>query len=276
MTSIKDASEMTTEQAEQVVKRLMKAKEAMDALAAAASNPSVGVGSAFRGHVGYGKMPLATHGPVWGELAKEYKGTWEEYPKTKAKVDDDFDPNTYATPWWVFRGVSKYLDLEFDVDVCASDNNHKVDDYLTEDVDGLNIDWSAYYNVAWCNSPYGRGLIQKWARKCADQGQGMVVVGLINVATDTKWFYEQVWKRAKKIVFVTGRIPFLHPTTGEETGANRYSQCFVVWAPGETEGGRPDVCNITLDELRHLGGEVVGGLTEEERQELELLIKEKA
>lgn len=72
-----------------------------------------------------------------------------------------FSSNTddWATPQWLFDELNK--EFHFDLDVCASDLNHKCENYFTKEMNGLEQKW---YGVVWCNPPYGRE-ISNWAKK---------------------------------------------------------------------------------------------------------------
>ncbi len=52
-------------------------------------------------------------------------------------------------------------EFNFDVDVCATDDNAKCSTYYTKEQDGLSIDWKG---VCWCNPPYGKE-IGRWVEK---------------------------------------------------------------------------------------------------------------
>ena len=54
----------------------------------------------------------------------------------------------WATPQAFF---DKYDEkFNFELDVCATDENAKCDNYFTEKIDGLTQDWAGYGNV-WMN-----------------------------------------------------------------------------------------------------------------------------
>lgn len=47
--------------------------------------------------------------------------------------------DNWATPQWLFDELDKTF--HFTLDVCASDENHKCDNYFTKESDGLKQDW---------------------------------------------------------------------------------------------------------------------------------------
>lgn len=95
-------------------------------------------------------------------------------------------------------------EFHFTLDVCATADNAKCDDYYTEAMDGLRLKWDG---IVWCNPPYGRN-INKWIKKAVNAALGgATVVMLLPARTDTKWFHELVYRRAE-IRFVRGRLKF--------------------------------------------------------------------
>lgn len=45
----------------------------------------------------------------------------------------------WATPQYLFDELDK--EFHFDIDACATDENHKCDVYYTKEQDGLKMDW---------------------------------------------------------------------------------------------------------------------------------------
>ena len=109
----------------------------------------------------------------------------------------------WETPEATFRKLDQ--EFGFDLDPCASDNNHKCEEYYTKEQDGLKQSWEG--RRVWCNPPYGR-QIAKWVEKAHQESQrGALVVMLIPARTDTKWFHEWIYGKAE-IRFIRGRIKF--------------------------------------------------------------------
>lgn len=65
----------------------------------------------------------------------------------------------WATPQSFFDDLNKEFD--FELDVCASDQNAKCPKYFTKSDDGLSQEWTG---KCWMNPPYGRD-IGKWVQK---------------------------------------------------------------------------------------------------------------
>ena len=70
---------------------------------------------------------------------------------------------TWETPIDFFNKLDSIF--KFELDVAASDDNHKCDKYYTEETDGLAQDWEG---VCWMNPPYGRHQI-KWIEKASEE-----------------------------------------------------------------------------------------------------------
>lgn len=59
-----------------------------------------------------------------------------------------------------------------------------------------------------CNPPYGRE-IGKWVKKCYEESKDCdVVVMLIPARTDTAYFHDYIYHKAKEIRFIRGRLHF--------------------------------------------------------------------
>ena len=60
-----------------------------------------------------------------------------------------------------------------------------------------------------CNPPYGRA-IPAWVRKCYEESRkpNTLVVMLIPARTDTSYFHDYIYHRAREIRFLRGRLHF--------------------------------------------------------------------
>ncbi len=60
-----------------------------------------------------------------------------------------------------------------------------------------------------CNPPYGRA-IAAWVRKCYDESRksDTLVVMLIPARTDTAYFHDYIYHKAREIRFLRGRVHF--------------------------------------------------------------------
>lgn len=112
--------------------------------------------------------------------------------------------DNWATPDDFYKKLND--EFNFNLDPCATDENHKCELYYTKDDDGLSQKWGGYR--VFCNPPYGRG-IGKWVEKAYKEAQqeDTLVVMLLPARTDTRWFHEYIYNKTE-IRFIKGRIKF--------------------------------------------------------------------
>lgn len=111
-----------------------------------------------------------------------------------------------GTPLPLFKSLCQYM-AGFDLDPCASKENHKCHNYYTIKDNGLEQEW---YGKVYMNPPYGLE-IPKWMEKAnREVGRGCKVVALIPGRVDTNWFHQYVLysKYLSELWFVKGRIKF--------------------------------------------------------------------
>ena len=111
----------------------------------------------------------------------------------------------WGTPQDFFNELNE--EFHFNLDPCALPFNAKCEKYFTPEDDGLKQDWSGYR--VFCNPPYGR-KIKYWVEKCYNESKkdNTLVVMLIPARTDTSYFHEFIYHKAKDIRFVKGRLKF--------------------------------------------------------------------
>lgn len=109
----------------------------------------------------------------------------------------------WSTPQDFFIELDK--EFEFDLDACASEENHKCEDYFTVKQDGLKQKWGG--RRVFCNPPYSK--ISEWVAKAfyETKSDNTLVVLLIPSRTDTKYFHDFIYGRSE-IRFVKGRLKF--------------------------------------------------------------------
>ncbi|MGV8965358.1 MAG: DNA N-6-adenine-methyltransferase [Cellulomonas sp.] len=157
------------------------------------------------------------------------------------------------------------LDAEFGfvVDVCASSTNHKTSVYFGLDHveadrrDGLAGDWaadaSALGGAVWMNPPYGRPIAHWMAKAVAAARAGAVVVTLVPVRADTKWWHEHVLATGAEVRYVRGRLTF-----GAATNTAAFASAVVIFRPSDVLGGPGPVGIIS----NHPVAQMVPGLPE--------------
>jgi len=108
----------------------------------------------------------------------------------------------WSTPQTFFDELDK--EFRFGLDVCATAENAKCENFFTEKLDGLKQNWKG---VCWMNPPYGRE-IGKWMAKAYESSQkGATVVCLVPSRTDTRWWHDCAMK-GDIIRFIKGRLKF--------------------------------------------------------------------
>lgn len=118
--------------------------------------------------------------------------------------------NEWETPHDLFNKLNKIYN--FTLDPCSTYKNHKCNKYYTIKEDGLKQDWSN--EVVFVNPPYERKVLKLWIKKCYEESlNGTTIVLLIPARTDTKYQHDIIFKYAKSIVFIKGRIKFINNKT---------------------------------------------------------------
>lgn len=111
---------------------------------------------------------------------------------------------------------------DFDLDPCSPINRPWAtarEHYNTLD-NGLTAPW---FGRVWCNPPYGLAAA-KWLARCADHGNA---VALIFARTETKMFFDHVWRKATALLFLEGRLYF-HHVDGTRAAANSGAPSVLV------------------------------------------------
>ena len=111
----------------------------------------------------------------------------------------------WATPKATFAELD--AEFNFNLDPCATPENAKCADFYTADNDGLAQNWGG--RRVFCNPPYGRA-IAAWVRKCYEESRkpDTLVVMLIPARTDTAYFHDYIYHKAREVRFIRGRLRF--------------------------------------------------------------------
>lgn len=111
----------------------------------------------------------------------------------------------WATPQSFFDDLNN--EFHFTLDPCATKANAKCNKFYTIDEDGLQQDWKG--EVVFCNPPYGK-MVSSWVRKCSQESKkpNTTVVALLPARTDTRYFHDYIYGKAKEIRFIKGRLKF--------------------------------------------------------------------
>lgn len=128
----------------------------------------------------------------------------------------------WATPRRLFDELN--AEFAFTLDVCATAENAKCENYYSPKQDGLQQAWSGR---CWMNPPYGRA-IKEWIKKAHQAARdGALVVCLLPAKTDTGWWHDYVMK-ASEIRFLRGRLYF-----NDGPGRCPFPCAVVVFRPGD-------------------------------------------
>lgn len=111
----------------------------------------------------------------------------------------------WYTPIDFYNELNK--EFNFNLDPCATDDNHKCNKYFTKADNGLIQDWGGYR--VFCNPLYGRKITETWVEKAYNEAQkkDTLIVMLLPARTDTKWFHNFIYHKAE-IRFIKGRLKF--------------------------------------------------------------------
>lgn len=126
----------------------------------------------------------------------------------------------WSTPQWLFDALDK--EFGFSLDVCATPENAKCEQYFTEDDNALLKDWGD--NVCWMNPPYGSAIADFMCAAHRAANNGATVVCLVPARTDTAWWHKHAMKH--EIRFLRGRLKF-----GDSEDSAPFPSAVVVMRP---------------------------------------------
>ncbi len=129
----------------------------------------------------------------------------------------------WETPQALFDELNS--EFRFNLDAAASKENAKCELFFTKELNALACDWGGERGTrVFLNPPYGRGLGQ-WIQKAFEESKkGCLVVCLLPVRTDTKYFHDFIYGKAE-IRFLRGRVKFI-----KAGGAKRDRPRFLLWS----------------------------------------------
>lgn len=127
----------------------------------------------------------------------------------------------WETPQSFYDELDK--EFQFTLDPCATPENAKCEMFFTNEMNGLTQNWGG--NRVFCNPPYGKE-IGKWVKKAYEESKksNTTVVMLIPARTDTAYFHDYIYHKAKEIRFVKGRLKF-----GQSKNAAPFPSMVVVF-----------------------------------------------
>lgn len=133
----------------------------------------------------------------------------------------------WETPQWLFDLLDN--EFHFTLDVCASESNHKCEQYFSKQDNGLTQPWTG---TCWMNPPYGRE-IKSWMEKAKEESEnGLTIVCLVPARPDTEWWWGNCIQG--EIRFIRGRLQWPGSTTAAPFPSavvilNSHINSNVVW-----------------------------------------------
>lgn len=114
----------------------------------------------------------------------------------------------YETPQILFDLLNN--EFNFTLDICASDDNHKCDNYFTVNDNALNKSW---IGNCWLNPPFGKFLGKYMTKLYEEQTiNGGIKVGLTPVRSNTIWWAKII--NNAEIRFINGEVNFNNEKRG--------------------------------------------------------------
>lgn len=128
----------------------------------------------------------------------------------------------WTTPQEIFEDLNK--EFKFNLDPCATEENHKCERFFTQKDNGLSKNWGGCR--VFCNPPYSK--ISAWVKKAWSEStkENTLVVLLIPARTDTKYFHEYINNRSE-VRFIKGRLKF-----GESKNSAPFPSMVVIFRSG--------------------------------------------
>ena len=134
------------------------------------------------------------------------------------------ETNEWYTPQPLYDELNKEFD--FTLDPCCTKESAKCKVWFTKKDDGLNKNWMNH--TVFMNPPYGRE-IKHWIKKAYESSlNGATVIALIPARTDTSYWHDYIFNKAKDIRFLRGRIKF-EREDGTIGDSAPFPSAIVVW-----------------------------------------------
>ena len=133
--------------------------------------------------------------------------------------------NEWYTPKKLFDELNE--EFNFNLDPCCTVESAKCKDFYTEATNGLSKSWEG--KTVFMNPPYGRE-IKKWIEKAYMESlkPNTKVVALIPSRTDTSYWHDYIFNKAKDIRFLRGRIKFVD-IDGNSSSPAPFPSSIIVW-----------------------------------------------
>jgi len=135
------------------------------------------------------------------------------------KVQDE-----YETPEELYYNFCNKFQIFPTLDVCATKENSKCKNFITEQQDSLLIEWTETFFM---NPPYSR--VKAFMKKAYYQHKKNNIEGMILIfaKTDTQFWHSFIENKAE-VHFLKGRIKFLKDGIKTKNSAP-YPSCIVIY-----------------------------------------------
>lgn len=127
--------------------------------------------------------------------------------------------NSWITPKYILEALGEF---DFDPCACIPQPWPTAKRMLTRTDNGLTAPWNGRI---WLNPPYGT-QIREWMLRMAQHDNG---IALVPPRTETKWFFESVWGKARALLFIQGRVKFHYPTGEISKGSTPMPSCLIAY-----------------------------------------------
>jgi len=180
--------------------------------------------------------------------------------RSKTSRDD------WITPRELVAGLAAELNLgRFDLDAAADPGNAQAALWLSGPHYGPGFGGrcglcASWQGRVWLNPPYGGGLdrwVDKIHQELSRDAPPQAIVVLLSNATETLYF-ERLASLATGLVFITGRIGFIDPSTGKPATNNPSGSVAFLLLPGpRPPAASPWVQFVHRDQLLSRGRAVL-------------------
>lgn len=140
----------------------------------------------------------------------------------------------WRTPLALFLGIQEQFGTPFVLDAAASDDNSLCAlwyDGSSEWADGTLAPWE---DGTWCNPPFDR-TADFILKAIAEAQRGVRSCVLLTASTENKYWLPAIESpNTHAIIFLTGRVPFIHPTTGKPVSGNPAGSALMFFGPAST------------------------------------------
>jgi len=146
----------------------------------------------------------------------------------------EVEKDTWSTPLDIFTALDQ--EFNFCLDACASNNNYKVENFITIEQNALECSWwdhiplGTINPMVWINPPYSRGSIKAFTKAALKQrNSGIGSVMMVPLTPEAQWFDADQTQELR--IITGGRVAFIHPVTGEPQKDNPKGSMLVIFRP---------------------------------------------